>query len=332
MTKRNTFILTLIIFGSAISLFYQIISAFPFIINFFLAFFMLILFMLYKNRDKNFPSNQFKKYEYYMLGLPYFIFLIYIFRSIKMQYTLIFAFVILSIIPYISSIILFNTWKLLKKRSEGNYTLNQELTDFYNKKFENILKNFKIKIYTCNDNNESIGIFTKNFINKHFIYINLSIFNILNEEEKDAILLHEIGHIFHRNYIANLLSIIISFSLIFSVSSMLYFSITLNHLFVLSSMNRIIFNIFIFIGLIASIVFIRYSNKIGIYINELNQQKADYFALEYTRPKCLTSALRKIINYQESIYPEYETFFEKYLGIRSNNIEKRTHIIIRRFK
>ncbi len=331
-TKRNTFISTLIIFISALSLFDEIISAFPFMINFILALFMLGAFMLYKNRDINFQGNLSIKYVYYMFGVPYFIFLIHVFRSIDISYILIFIFIILSTMPYICSIILSNTWKLYRKRSEGDYTFNDELTAIYNKRFEHILKNLKIQIYTFRGNENSRGIFTKNFMNKHSIYIDVKLFNMLDENEKDGILLHEIGHIFHKNYIAILVSFLIVFSLIFSVSSMLYFSATLNYLFDVSRTNRLIFNIFIFNGLIISIIFIKYSRKVDIYITESGQQKADYFALKYIRAEYLTSALRKITDYQEYMHPEYETFFEKYLGIRSNNIEKRAHIIIRRFK
>ena len=336
-TKRYGFISTLIIVISAISLFYEIISAFPFIVNFSIAVFMLLFFLIYNNKPKKLYSDLYMKYIYYMFGVPYFIFIIYIFRSINLQYTIILLFTILSIIPYICLIIVYNIKLHIKKLKNSyvfndSFLFNNKLTEFYNQKFKNILKNVKILIYTYDGNKNSKGIYTKNFLEKHFIYIDLKIFNILDEDEKDAVILHEIGHILHKNHTKPFLFSLLIFSLIFAVSSMLYFSITINYLLVIPNIGHLIFNIIIFAILIISIIFLKYNKKIILYITELGQKKADYFVLNYIKSEYLTSALRKITNHSIYINPEYETFFEKYFGIRANNIEHVTHIIIRRYK
>ena len=298
--------------------------------NFLLALLMLALFLIFRNMFKNLRGNLFIKYKYYMFGVPYFIFLIHTFRHINVSYTLILLFSILSITPYICFIMLYNTKTL--RGSQKKYTFDEQLTDFYTKKFEYILKNIKILIYSYNGDENLNGIFTKNLWNKHRIYLNLRIFDMFNEDEKDAVILHELGHIFHKNYLAITVSSIIAFSLVFAVSAMLYFSVTLNYLFNLSRVGRLIFNIFILIGIIISVFLIKYNRKIINYITEFDQKQADYFSLKYIKPEYLTSALRKLTDYREYMHPEYESFFEKYFGIRSHNIERATHIIIRKYK
>ncbi len=203
------------------------------------------------------------------------------------------------------------------------------MTETYNQKFKEVIKNKTMLIYTYNGDKESGGIYTRNHLNKHFIYIDFKVFNMLEDDEKDAAMLHEIGHIMHKNYIKILTIIMIVFSLIFAISSLIYFSINSARLF---SIHGLIFNIIIFILMIISIINVKYFKKILYSAINKGEKKADYFALNYIKPESLKTTLAKLYSYSEYNQPEYYLFLEKYFNIRSSNINNVTHIIIKRYK
>ncbi len=107
-TKKGSVVFFIFILFSAIFLLYEIISALPFIVNFFGSVLMLGSFIIFNIKSNNKVPYIYGRFLYYMLGVPYFIFLIYLFRGINIYYMFIFFYTILLITPFILLIMVYS--------------------------------------------------------------------------------------------------------------------------------------------------------------------------------------------------------------------------------
>ena len=141
------------------------------------------------------------------------------------------------------------------------------------------------------------GIFRKK------ICIDKTFWNIISEDERDALLLHEIGHIENDSYASPAAySFAVSSINAFVYTNLVYFAINLVSLeTTLISVLSIIYNVILLLGTVVAALIVLKIRKFGLKINNSHQIKADRFALENMNgnSEAVISMVKKLRMYKE---------------------------------
>jgi len=301
-----------------IGLTYENINAFPFIVNLLIALSGLILMVIhdvYRNNHHVDPSTiASSRYYFSIILVIYMIVSIQYLSSYSRYYVDLFFLILFLTFLYT---LFFTTAKGIMNRKI--YTLNDELTIYYNKKFEDLLMPTKIKIFTYNGDKSFPAPIYGNLLTKH-IYIDNKAWNILDDNEKDAVILHEIGHLFnHKNNVyKSIIGTIINLVLVYTLSIMVYFSVELNEIFSNFTTVFIIFNAILLIILFISWINYKKLKKYYRIYFDIGELHADIYAMDNISNKySVKSALIKLFNYLQAVF---HGNIENYMK-RLNNID-----------
>ena len=135
------------------------------------------------------------------------------------------------------------------------------------------------------------------------ICIDRTFWNTISEDERDALLLHEIGHIENNSYaLPFIYSIAVSSINAFVYTNLVYFAINLVTLeTALTSVINIIYNVILLLSTVVATLIDLRLKKLGLKINGSYQIKADRFALEHMdgNSEAVISMIKKLRLYEE---------------------------------
>ncbi|EQB67105.1 MAG: hypothetical protein AMDU2_EPLC00006G0662 [Thermoplasmatales archaeon E-plasma] len=135
------------------------------------------------------------------------------------------------------------------------------------------------------------------------ICIDKTFWNTISEDERDALLLHEIGHIENNSYS---LPVVYSFAVssinAFVYTNLVYFAINLVSLeTTLIPVLSIIYNVILLLSTVVATLIALKLRKYGLKINNSHQIEADRFALEHLNgnSEAVISMVKKLRMYKE---------------------------------
>lgn len=135
------------------------------------------------------------------------------------------------------------------------------------------------------------------------ICIDKTFWNTLSDDERGALLLHEIGHIENDSYALPVsYSFAVSSINAFVYTNLVYFAINLVLLeTTLISVISIIYNVILFLSTVAATLIALKLRKFGLKINNSHQIEADRFALEHMNGNggAVISMVKKLRLYEE---------------------------------
>jgi Zn-dependent protease with chaperone function len=174
------------------------------------------------------------------------------------------------------------------------------MTSFF-ERYPGVTKNIP-KILMFEKSGKRGGAWVSGILRKK-ICIDRTFWNTISEDERDALLLHEIGHIVNNSYgLPVTYSVAVSSINAYVYTNLVYFAINIDALETASlPVFSIIYNVMLLLTTLVAVLIVLKIKKFGLKINRSYQMKADRFALEHMNgnSEAVISMIKKLRVYEE---------------------------------